>query len=64
MKLQKVGRPTTKPSCYIWSPQNQRRDSASGRRGCIAAGFPCKARENKRSHTDSISLAAEGALHE
>ena len=65
MKLQKVGRPTTKPSCCIWSPQNQRRDSASGRRGCIAAGYPRKARENKRSHTDSISssLAAEGALH-
>ena len=66
VKLQKVGRPTTKPSCCIWSPQNQRRDSASGRRGCIAAGYPRKARENKRSHTDSISpsLAAEGALHE
>ena len=46
--------------------KNQRRDSASGRRGCIAAGYPRKARENKRSHTDSISpsLAAEGALHE
>ena len=41
-------------------------DSASGHRGCIAAGYPRKARENKRSHTDSISpsLAAEGALHE
>ena len=66
MKLQKVGRPTTKPSRCIWSPQNQRRDSASGRRGCIAAGYPRKARENKCSHTDSISpsLAAEGALHE
>ena len=66
MKLQKVGRPTTKPSCCIWSPQNQRRDSASGLRGCIAAGYPRKAWENKRSHTDSISpsLAAEGALHE
>ena len=66
MKLQKVGRPTTKPSCCVWSPQNQRRDSASGRRGCIVAGYPRKARENKRSHTDSISpsLAAEGALHE
>ena len=66
MKLQKVGRPTTKPSCCIWSPQNQRRDSASGLRGCIAAGYPRKARENKRSHTDSISpsLATEGALHE
>ena len=40
------------------------RDSASG--GCIAAGYPRKARENKRSHTDSISpsLAAEGPLHE
>ena len=61
MKLQKVGRPTTKPSCCIWSPQNQRRDSASGRRGCIAAGYPRKARENKRSI--SPSLAAEGALH-
>ena len=63
MKLQKVGRPT---SCCIWSPQNQRSDSASGRRGCIAAGYPRKARENKRSHTDSISpsLAAEGALDE
>ena len=64
MKLQKVGRPTT--NCCIWSPQNQRRDSALGRRGCIAAGYPHKARENKRSHTDSISpsLAAEGTLHE
>ena len=31
-----------------------------------AAGYPCKARENNRSHTDSISpsLAAEGAMHE
>ena len=30
------------------------------------AGYPRKARENKRSHTDSISpyLAAEGAMHE
>ena len=36
-----------------------------GRRGCKAAGYPRKARENKRSHTDSISpsLAAEGAMH-
>ena len=66
VKLQKVGRPTTKPSCCIWSPQNQRRDSASGHGSCIAAGYPRKARENKRSHSDSISpsLAAEGALHE
>ena len=66
MKLQKVGRPTTKSSCCIWSLQNKRRDSASGRRGCIAAGYPRKAQENKRSHTDNISpfLAAEGALHE
>ena len=34
-----------------------------GRRGCKAAGYPRKERENKRSHTDSISppsLAAEG----
>ena len=56
---------TTKHSCCIWSPQNQRRDSALGRRGCIAGGYPRKARENKRSHTDSISpsLAPEGALH-
>ena len=31
-----------------------------------AAGYPHKAQENKRSHTDSISpsLAAEGVLHE
>ena len=66
VKPQKVGQPTTKPSCCIWSPQNQRRDSASGRRGCIAASYPRKARESKRSNTDSISpsLAAEGALHE
>ena len=30
------------------------------------AGYSCKARENKRSHTDSIlpTLAAEGAMHE
>ena len=30
------------------------------------AGYPHKAWENKRSHTDSISpsLAAEGAMHE
>ena len=30
------------------------------------AAYSCKARENKRSHTDSISpsLAAEGAMHE
>ena len=37
-----------------------------GRRGCKAAGYPGKARENKRSHTDSISpsLAAEGAMDE
>ena len=43
-----------------------RRDSASGRKGCKAAGYPRKARENKRSHTDSISpsLAAEEAMHE
>ena len=35
--LGRVGRPTTKlliNSCCVWSPQNQRRDSASGRRGC------------------------------
>ena len=37
------------------TPQNQRRESASGRRGCIAAGYPRKAQENKRSRTDSIS---------
>ena len=61
MKLQKVRRPT-KPSCCIWSLQNQRRDSASGRRGCIGAGYPRKARENKRSHTDSISPSL-AALH-
>ena len=31
-----------------------------------AVGYSCKARENNRSHTDSISpsLAAEGELHE
>ena len=31
-----------------------------------ATGYPRKARENKRSHTDSISpsLAADGAMHE
>ena len=29
--------------------------SVSGRRGCKAAGYPRKAHENKRSHTDSIS---------
>ena len=43
MKLQKVGRPTTKPSCCIWSIQNQRRDYTSGCRGCIAVGYPRKA---------------------
>ena len=61
VEIAKVGRPT---SCWVWSPQNQRHDSASGRRGCI--GYSCKVRENKRSHTDSISpsLAAEGAMHE
>ena len=66
VKLQKVGRPTTKPGCYIWSPQNQRRDSTSGRRGCIVVGYSRKAQENKSSHTDSItpSLSAEGALLE
>ena len=65
-EIAKVGRPTIKPSCCVWSPPNQRRDSASGRRGCIAADYPRKAQENKRSHTDSISpsLAAEGAMHE
>ena len=42
------------------------RDSASGHRGCKAAGYPRKAQENKRSHTDciSLSLAAEEGLHE
>ena len=66
VKLQKVGQPTTKPSCCVWSPQNQRRDSTLGRRGCIAAGYLRKAWESKRSHTDSISPspAAEGTLHE
>ena len=31
-----------------------------------AVGYPRKAQENKRSHTDSISpsLSAEGAMHE
>ena len=53
-------------SASLLATPMQRRESASGRRGCIAAGYPRKARENKRSHTDSISpsLAAEGALHE
>ena len=62
VKLQKVGRPTAKLGCCVSSPQ--RRDSASGRRDCKAASYPCKGWENKRSHTDSISpsLAAEGAM--
>ena len=65
-EIAKVGWPTTKPSCCTWSRQNQRRDSALCRRGCIAAGYLCKAWENKHSYTDSIlpSLAAEGAMHE
>ena len=35
-------------------------------RGCKAADYPHKPRENKRSNTDGISpsLAAEGAMHE
>ena len=62
-EIAKVERPTTK---RVWNPQNQRRDYVSSRRGCIAAGNPRKARENKCSLTDSISpsLAAEGAMHE
>ena len=50
----------------VFEARRIRRKSASGRRGCKAAGYPRKARENKRSHTDSIlpSLAAEGAMHE
>ena len=60
-EIAKVGR--LKPSCCVWSSQNQRRDSASGHRGCIEAGYPRKVRENECSHIDSISpsLAAKGA---
>ena len=54
-EIAKVGRPIAKPSCCVWSPQNSWRDPASGSRGCKAAGYPRKVRENKRSHIDSIS---------
>ena len=42
------------------------RDTVSAGKGCKAAGYPRKAQENKRSHTDNIlpSPSAERAMHE
>ena len=44
-------------------PKKKKNTPVSARK---AVGYPRKAQENKRSHTDSISpsLSAEGAMHE
>ena len=63
-EIAKAGRPTAKSSCCVVFEGRRIKgvhDSASGRRGCKAAGYPCKVRENKLFHTDRILpfLAAE-----